>query len=231
MSGKLRALLVDDERLARVALAALLRERDDVELVGEASSVATAEEAVRALDPDVVFLDVRMRDGTGFDLLRRVSLRAHVVFTTAFEAHAVDAFAVDALDYLVKPVQRTHLARALERLIDRKTPDEPGTLRLQQGHEAFFARPGDITFLRAARDYTEVHLAGGRSLLVKEPLGSWDARLPGTFARIHRSLIVNLEHLEALTRRQGGWEVRLRDIVEALPVSRRHAASLRRRLG
>lgn len=226
-----RALVVDDERLPRVALAALLRERPDVTLLGEADSVASAAKAVEDHDPDVVFLDVRMRDGSGFDVLGRVPVRGHVVFVTAYRDHAVRAFEVAALDYLLKPVRSSDLDRALARVRDRgsaSVADEP--LELKEGLDSFYATPGAIRFLRAARDYTEVHLATGEMRLVRHPLAGWEERLPHSFLRIHRSVIVNVDHLDAVVRREGAWQVRLRGVREPFGVSRRLLAGVRARL-
>ena len=111
----IRVVIVDDERLARAALAQLLRARDDVTIVGEAESVETAVLQIATCDPDVVFLDIKLPDGIGFDVFDRVSVRAHVVFVTAYGDHALRAFEVNALDYLVKPAQPAHIERALAR--------------------------------------------------------------------------------------------------------------------
>ncbi|MEL6340056.1 MAG: LytTR family DNA-binding domain-containing protein [Myxococcota bacterium] len=225
---KHRVLIVDDERLARVALKSLLRERDDVTVVGEAHSVETAVRAVDALYPDVLFLDVRMRDGDGFDLLSRVNVRAHVVFVTAHSDHALGAFEVNALDYLMKPVQPPHLDRALSRITESLSRVE--SLRLQQGRDVLYAKPSEVQFVRAARDYTEIHLTTGRTAFVKEAISRWEERLAETCVRIHRSVIVNLEHIEEVTRKDGKWNVRLTGVDGELPVSRRLAPELHRRL-
>lgn len=237
---KHRALIVDDEHLARVALSALLHERDDVEIVGEAHSVRTAVEQIKACDPDVLFLDVRMRDGSGFDVFDQVSVEAHVVFVSAHGDHALRAFEVNALDYLVKPVQRKHLGRALARAAtgirvpaadaEPKRLTQTDRVCLHDRKSMAFVQLSDIAFLRAARDYTEVHLASGRVALVREPLGSWEVRLPQSLARIHRSLIVNLDFVEELVQREGGWHVRLHTVEELLPISRRLAPSIRERV-
>ncbi|MEO1233677.1 MAG: LytTR family DNA-binding domain-containing protein [Myxococcota bacterium] len=251
----LRALVVDDEPWPRVALATLLRERPGVEVVGEAHSVATAVDRIRALDPDVVFLDVRMRDGLGFDVLGQVEFSGHVVFVTAFDDHALRAFEVDALDYLLKPVRGDHLERALARLEQRRgdglaptsTARVVGSPRavdesdaplqvtdricLHRGKDVVFAQVADILFLSAARDYTDVHLASGRAPTVKQSLAAWEARLPPVFFRIHRSTIVNLAFGQDLSLVDGRWELMLQGGKTRLLVSRRLAARLKQRLG
>lgn len=224
-------LLVDDEELARVALRSLLRERDDVAVVREADSVDAAVAAL-AEPPDVVFLDVRLVDESGFDLFVRTDVRVPVVFVTAHADHAVRAFAVDAVDYLVKPVLREHLSRALARIQRHRAEAGASQERvsLRAGKNVFFARADEIRFLRADGDYSEVVLADGRQVRVKESLESWQSRLPPSFVRIHRSLVANLDAAEGLVSADGRWELRLRGVRGPLPVSRRLVAALRRRL-
>ncbi|MEM1416030.1 MAG: LytTR family DNA-binding domain-containing protein [Myxococcota bacterium] len=227
--AKLDVLVVDDEWLARVALRSLLDERADVGVVREADSVASAVAAlVRA--PDVVFLDVRLLDESGFELFERTDVRVPVVFVTAYGDYAVRAFAVEAVDYLVKPVLREHLDRALER-VWRRRDEAPARVSLRAGKSVFFAEAAEIRFVRADGDYSEVHLGDGREVRVKESLESWQSRLPPCFARIHRSLLANLDAAEGLVASGGRWELRLRDVAAPLPVSRRLAAGLRERLG
>lgn len=255
-----KVLVVDDEPFARVALIALLQELNDIEVVGEANSVETAVRLIRAYKPDLLFLDVRMRDGLGFDVLSQVAPSStNVIFVTAHASHALRAFEVDAVDYLVKPVRRADLARALVRADRRQVADKQDAalesstvsegpvlsespyedptplrltdrIRLQRDKEIVLARVSEIRFLRAARDYTEVHLASGRCQTVKQTLASWEARLPEAFARIHRSLVVNLRFAISLSVRDGKWELGLEGGDELLPVSRRLVRQLKARL-
>ncbi|MEN0067039.1 MAG: LytTR family DNA-binding domain-containing protein [Myxococcota bacterium] len=241
---------MDDEPLSRVALRSLLGERDDVTVVGEADSVQSAVAAIEALAPDVVFLDVRMRDGMGFDAVRAVSSDCRVICVSAYSEHALTAFEIDAVDYLVKPVDRLQLERALGRIRERASPVAPAPLLfprrsttpsgplglgdricLQRGRDIVFARVGDIVALRSARDYTEVVLASGRNQVIKESLQAWESALPDPpFVRIHRSTLVNLRHLELLSMDDDGWHVVLTGSTERLPVSRRLVGSIKARL-
>ncbi|MEN0062064.1 MAG: LytTR family DNA-binding domain-containing protein [Myxococcota bacterium] len=227
---KVRTLIVDDERLARVALTALLRKRHDVVIVDEASSVQAAIDGIRLHRPDVVLLDIELRDGTGFDVFDRIEWQPHVIFTTAYGHHAVRAFEVDAVDYLVKPIRPMALDRALSRVKERGSL-QMSPLRVKQGLDMLFIRPADIRFLRAVRDYSELHLTTGAPRLVSESLGHLERRLPPGFERIHRSFIANTRHLEAMVRDNGGWSVRLLGVNEVLPVSRRAVSDLRKLLG
>jgi two-component system LytT family response regulator len=110
------ALIVDDERLARLDLRHVLAAHTDVEIVGEAANASEAEAQIQALKPDVVFLDIRMPDGSGFDLLERLESSPNVIFTTAYDEYALKAFEVNALDYLLKPIAADRLHAALERV-------------------------------------------------------------------------------------------------------------------
>jgi two-component system LytT family response regulator len=120
MQQKLRALIVDDERLARKELRSMLSERPEIIVEGEAETVAEAAELIRAEEPDIVFLDVHMHGESGFDLLDKVDVTFKVIFVTAFDAYAIRAFEVNALDYLLKPVNPERLARAVERLCEKR---------------------------------------------------------------------------------------------------------------
>lgn len=233
----IRALIVDDERLARVALRNVLEERGDVEVVGEADSVGAAREKLQALSPDVVFLDVQMPGGSGFELFKD-EVRAKVVFCTAYEQYAVRAFEVNALDYLVKPVAPEQVDRALRRLVrpaemqpDVSEPLEADDLvALRETRGLRFTKVRDITYIQAADDYSEVRLVDGATALVNVPLRRWEARLPAAdFVRIHRSSLVNLRHVEEVQHVDGRFQVVLRG-GPALAVSRRMASELKQRL-
>ena len=229
-----RVLIVDDERLARVALRSLLSERDDVEIIGEADCVQSARDQLEKTRPDVVFLDVQMPGGWGFDLFNQ-EVSAKVIFCTAFEQYAVRAFEVNALDYLVKPVDPEGLDRALRRLASPER--EPGAALNQDDMVALREAKGlrlvpvrDLLYLQAADDYSEVHLVDGSFALVNITLRSWEARLPASdFIRIHRSSLVNLAHLQQVSLQDGRWQVMLRGGT-ALSVSRRMASDLKKRV-
>jgi two-component system, LytTR family, response regulator len=206
-----RALIVDDEPLARRGVVLRLRKFKDVEVVGECGDGASAVEKILELSPDVVFLDVQMPGMDGFDVLRelpRESLPA-VIFLTAYEQHALRAFEVHALDYLLKPVDDVRFAAAVGRagrLLDSalKAAMADRVLRmLDQTSETFASRftvrtgtriqvvlAEDVEWIGAAGDYSELH-AGGRAHLLRETMGSLEQKLdPAKFLRIHRSRIV-----------------------------------------
>jgi two-component system, LytTR family, response regulator len=236
-----RAIIVDDERLARVELRSMLDEYPQVQVVGEADGVEAAAELVRTTGPDVVFLDVQMPGLSGFELFDHVDATFRTIFVTAYDAHALRAFEVNALDYLLKPVSPRRLARAIERLVSEGRDSEPQPRRLDYGDRLFLTaddRPRllkveAIAFIRAADDYSEVHTSDGKTLLVQKPLKEWEGRLPeNCFWRIHRSTIVNVEYVERIEENLNrSYLVYLRGFAEPFLVSRRYATELRARFG
>ena len=235
----LRVLIVDDEPWARTELRLLLAERSDATVVGEADSVDSAVVQLRAHDPHLIFLDIRLRGESGFDVFDRVDVRCHVVFLTAYDNHALRAFEVDALDYLVKPIRPEQLERALSRALDRcsETPNRGAAgptseqrvfLRETKGLRECLV--SDIVFVQAAEAYTEVHLRSGEVVLVRERLHRWEDRLPTSFVRVHRSTLVNLHMVERLILRDRKWQLQLRGVDRPLVVSRRLAQLVKARL-
>jgi two-component system LytT family response regulator len=238
----LQAIIVDDERLARRELAGLLRAHPEISVAGEAASVDDAAQLVRRVDPDLVFLDIQMPKRSGFELLEAADVRGRIVFVTAHDVHAIRAFEVNALDYLLKPVHPARLALAIQRLAAtagaaRAARAEPPAatlelddhLFLSEGRAARFVRVRAIVCIRGAGDYTEVALPDGKQLLSSRPLREWEARLPPqSFARVHRTAIVNLEQVERVERTtDDAFSVFVRGVATPVPMSRRHAARLR----
>ena len=254
---KRTAILVDDERLARRELTHLLAAHPAISVVGQAASVDEAAAMVSKLDPDVIFLDIQMPKRSGFELLDACDVRGQVVFVTAHDVHAIRAFEVNALDYLLKPVHPDRLALTVARLTlqappgvrpsnlpagPQRVPQAPGApppntarlelddhLFLHHGRAARFVRVRAIVCLRGADDYAEVVLEDGKQLLSPRPLREWETRLPPrSFVRIHRAAIVNLDHvLRIEPAGDDSFRVFVRGAEEALPMSRRYAARLR----
>ena len=241
MKTRWRALLVDDERLARAELRSLLAPHEQVDIVGEADSLEAAVECIERLHPDLVFLDIQMPGGSGFDLLDRVRLDARIIFVTAFDAHALRAFEVNALDYLLKPVSPDRLAQALERLAVEDLTPEPPVRRLQAGDRLFIQVDGQMRFIAldqikviaALGDYSEIWTVDGRKGLAQKPLKSWEQRLPEQdFVRIHRSTIVHMGHVERVEDWfHAAYRVYVRGIAEPFVMSRRYASRIKQRLG
>ncbi len=207
---KLRVLVVDDEPLARLRLRDLIGEVSWLDCVGEAADAAAAARGIAEKDPDLVFLDVQLPGTLGTSLAARLGPRPAVVFTTAYDRYAVEAFELHALDYLLKPFGRARFRLAVERAREALRRG-PRTTRPRAGNlERFFVRDrGRMLFvpasavehLEAQDDYVALHCEG-RQHLVHIPLGHLELRLdPERFARVHRCHIVNLDFVRALSTR------------------------------
>ena len=235
----LRALIVDDEPLARRELARLLAAEGMVTVVGEAADVAGASRALSRDPPDVLFLDIRLGRESGFTVLPSLPPATALVFVTAFDEYAVRAFELNALDYLLKPVDPERLAVTLQRVragAVRRASARPATrslttrdwLFLREGGRDSFARVADVAAIVAEGDYTRLLVVGGPSRLVHRSLADWQSRLSDTgFVRIHRSALVNLHHVLEV---RSGRELLVRGVAQPLAMSRRAAALLRQRL-
>jgi len=241
MNKTLRALIVDDERLARKDLISLLKTHDRIAVVGEADDVPSAVKAIEKLNPDVIFLDIQMPGDSGFDLLEKTDVEARIIFVTAYDEYAIRAFEVNALDYLLKPVHPERLARALERLElqEKETPtrvrklDADDRLFLMVGRHFKFLKVKSLLTVTAAGDYSEVLTSDGTKGLTLKSMMEWETRLPPHhFIRIHRSTIINLEAIDRVEEWYNySFRVYLKGVAEPYVISRRYATRLKDRLG
>lgn len=239
MSAELTALIVDDERLARRELRALLAAHPQVRVIGEAQDLDEAVQLLTRENPDVVFLDIQLGAQSGFDLFSRIEVAIPVVFVTAHDAHALRAFDVNALDYLLKPVSAARLAASIDRLSDRRSPEEEPRRRFEIGDFVFlpiegrgrFLRINQIVSITADGDYTELAMTDGSRIRVLKALRTWEERLPEEqFARIHRESIVNLQFVERIEAwSHEAFHVHVRGRGEPLVLSRRYATRLKDR--
>ena len=241
----MKALIIDDERLARVALRRLLADYPHIDIVGEAEDVDSARTQILQLQPNVLFLDVQMPGKDGFQLLAELEASPKVIFTTAYDDYALRAFQVSALDYLVKPIEQEHLARAVEKLGGEKihvhlpaqhsAPYSPAVQFLSAEHQVFvkdgdkcwFVRVGDIRLLESEGNYTRLYFGSNKPLLSRT-LASMEERLdPTHFIRASRRHIVNLRAItEVESWYGGGLMLTLRDGTK-VEMSRRQAQKFR----
>jgi two-component system response regulator LytT len=232
----IRALLVDDEAPARSELAYLLAAHGDVVVVGEAANAAEALELAQRAVYDVVFLDVEMPGLTGVEAAPLVRERADppaVVFVTAHAEYAVDAFAVEAFDYLLKPVDPERLSRVVERLRERSHENAAPVdkVAVVAGGGTELLDPDQIHYAHAEGDYSRVHTFD-RAYLCTSSLGELEDRLGSRFARIHRSYLVNLAKVVGVRRASDRFRLQLADEARTeLDVSRRQSREVRERLG
>lgn len=220
----IRAVIVDDEPLARRRIGNLLEKAEDVELIAECANGKEAIQAIEESPPDLLFLDIQMPELDGFDVLQAIGV-GHVpavIFVTAYDQFALRAFEAHALDYLLKPFDderfEAALQRARERIRQQKGGDLDRRLRslledvrgdrgdrgyLQRlvvpvGHRSVFIRTEEIDWIEAERNYIRLHV-GGRAYLLRESLSRIESALdPATFCRIHRSTIVNIDRIQAV---------------------------------
>jgi two-component system, LytTR family, response regulator len=252
--SKMRALVVDDEPMARERVLSLLQHEDDVEVVGECSDGEQAIAAIRHYTPDLVFLDVQMPGIDGFGVIHAIGAESMpiVVFITAYDEYALKAFEVHAADYLLKPFGRDrfqetlkHARASLERrragdlgrrllaLVNDIKPETPKLDRLvvKSGGRVFFLRTEDIDWIEAAGNYVRLHLAE-ESHLFRETMNRMEARLDSRrFARIHRSRIVNTERIKELQPWFNGEYVVVLRNGTRLPLSRGYRDKLQEQLG
>ncbi len=230
MTPPLKVLVIDDERPALDELTFLLG-RDP--RIGEVRGTDSATEALRVLqaeEVDAVFLDIQMPGLTGLDLaqvLSRFKAPPPVVFVTAHEEHAVAAFELRAVDYVLKPVREERLAEAVRRVVEAGAPAPSGDVQIpvERGGVTRFINRSEITHVEAQGDYARLHTAEG-SHLVRTPLSSLAEQwAPAGFVRIHRSVLVALPHVEEVRSEGGRVSVVVGGI--ELPVSRRHTRELR----
>ena len=234
---RIRALIVDDEAPARSELRYLLDQHDDVEVVGEAASAAEALRLAAETRHDVVFLDVEMPGLSGVDaapLVRERRRPPAIVFVTAHAEYAVDAFALEALDYLLKPVDPDRLARVLTRLRARRAelPVSAAKIPVVAPGGSELLDVDQVFYLQADGDYSRVHTYD-RTYLATAPLGELEEKLGGRFARVHRSFLVNLAKVSGVRRpAPDRFRLQLADAAHTeLDVARRQSRQLREKLG
>jgi two-component system LytT family response regulator len=214
----MKAIIVDDERIARQELRRLLTAHPEVEIAGEASNGEEALALIQRAEPDLLFLDIQMPGMSGFDLLDRLREVPEVIFTTAFDQHALQAFDVNALDYLLKPIAPARLAVALQKLEGRRSRPKLEQVFLRDGERCWIVKVEEIDLLEAEGNYTRVFFRKERPL-VPGSLAAFEQRLnPTTFFRASRKHLINLNSLEGaewgpggnlVVKMRGGQEVEL----------------------
>jgi two-component system LytT family response regulator len=235
-----RALLVDDERLARKQLRASLAHFPEIEIVAESAGVPEALAAAQEHRPDVVFLDIQMPGATGFDFLENAKGTFATIFVTAHDGFALRAFEVNGLDYLLKPLERDRLAQAIRRLSICPQPIVQSDTLLKNSDYLFvtgtsgsrFVQVRKIQHVAAAGPYTEIFVDDGSKWMMLRSIKEWRARLPqDQFAAIHRSTIVNLDFVERIEPLPNySYRIVLRGSKCLLLMSRRRAQLLKQRM-
>jgi two-component system LytT family response regulator len=224
----MKALIVDDERLARLELRRLLQAHSEVEVVGEARNGAEALRLIGQTSPDLLFLDVEMPEMNGFELLDQLEDQVpQVIFTTAFDQYAIKAFEVNALDYLLKPIAPARLAAALERAQACKPKVGLNRLFVRDGDRCWIVRACDIFLLESEGNYARLHFAKERPL-IRRSLNTLERQLdPAVFFRANRKQIVNLNQIEKTSLGVSGGLTALLRNGKSVALSRRQSLVLR----
>ncbi len=235
----MKAIIIDDERLARQELKNLLMAYPEIEVVGEAANAEKAKEAILLLKPDVLFLDIQMPGKNGFELLEEISGVPEVVFVTAYDEYAIRAFEVNALDYLLKPIQPSRLAETVKKILNKEGLEnsdlnaptyllsDKDQVFVKDGDKCWFVKLSDVRLLESEGNYVRVHFDNNRPLILRS-LNNLEDRLDSrTFFRASRRFIINLKWVEEIENWfSGGLMVTLRG-GEKIELSRRQAARLR----
>jgi two-component system LytT family response regulator len=238
---KKRAIIIDDERLARVELRHLLAEYPEIEVVSEADDAEEGLRRIREDAPDLVFLDIQMPGKSGFDMLAELNEAPRVIFTSAYDDYALKAFEVDALDYLVKPIDPGRLCDAIQKLereeeedaailsrtIPRTRLSDQDQVFVKDGEKCWFVRLSEVRLFESAGNYTRVFFGSNRPLILKS-LNALEGRLDErSFFRTNRRHIVNLKWIEKVECHfNGGLMLQIQG-GERIEVSRRQAARFR----
>jgi two-component system, LytTR family, response regulator len=227
---RLTALIIDDERLARLNLRKNLNMYSEIEIIGEASGVETGIRAVRELSPDLLFLDIKLSDGTGFDLLDKVEFKGKVIFQTAYDEYACRAFEINALDYLLKPITKERLKQVITNIVNYENVKYvhniqrfryDDRLMIEQKKNIHFIKVENIIYIKAEREYTTLYEKGGKEYLVLKSIGDWQKELPDEhFARVHRNSIINFNYIERSERSGNTATIFLTGISDPISISR-----------
>jgi two-component system LytT family response regulator len=234
----LKVILIDDERLARNELRRMLSEFSDVEIVGEAANASEGIEKVEALNPDLIFLDIQMPGKSGFDMLSQLEKAPHVIFVTAYDEYALKAFDVNALDYLMKPVEPQRLAEALLKVRQKNEEEissynnrgilsENDQVFVKDGERCWFVKLSDVRLFESVGNYAKVFFGTNKPLILKS-LNALEERLDEkVFFRANRKHIINLRMIEKIEPYFNGGL--LLDLAggEKIEVSRRQAVKFK----
>lgn len=253
MTSMIRALIVDDEPLAREKIRLMLENQHDIEVIGECSDGSEAVSAIQECNPDLVFLDIQMPGQDGFEVLSSLQPEQLpvVVFVTAYDEYALKAFEVHALDYLLKPFDRERFLRMLQRarlqlekaksselnrrvlhLLESHSENQQyvDRLAIKSAGRIVFVKTCEIDWIEAAGNYVKLHV-GAETHLHRETMSGMDSKLnPESFLRIHRSTIVNIDRIKEIQPYFNGEHIVILDSGEKLTMSRRNRAKLQERI-
>ncbi len=238
--ARLKTIVIDDKWLFREELKTFLLDYPEIELVGEAQNIAESIKLIKAVNPDVIFLDIQLSGETGFDLLEKINITSKIIFITAYNQYAIRAFEVNARDYLLKPIRKDRLTQAIKRLLpmDEEGDTQKSDNKLEYNDLVYLMINGSLKFIKvsrlkcitAERNYSYIICSNNKKYLVSKTLVDWEKILPGKyFVRIHRSTIVNFEFVEKVKKcKNYTHEVYISCVDEPFSISRRYATKLKK---
>lgn len=244
-----KAIVIDDEQLARQRIKRLLTQYDEIEIIAEAENGAEGREIIESLKPDLIFLDIEMPVLNGFEMLAELKHQPKIVFTTAYDQYAIKAFEEGSIDYLLKPIETERLEKTIQKLrqtklaptqipieelirqIQGKKPIK--TLTVKLGDKILLIKLGDIVHIQAEDKYVFLHTMDGKKHLTDFTLSMLEERLPEEFLRIHRSEIINTEFIKEIRKGFNGALIFVLNNVDETRVtsSRSNSEALRLRFG
>ncbi|MCB0277887.1 MAG: response regulator transcription factor [Calditrichaeota bacterium] len=233
---KIKTLVVDDEELARLRLKDMLHSLPDIELIGEAVDGDDALDKINSLRPQLIFLDIEMPGRDGFEVLRELTYKPEIIFTTAYDQHALDAFRVNAMAYLLKPVDPDKLSNAVERVCKiLDDAEEPQAVVhdhfvSKHGNKIKFIDHKDAIYLQSEDKYTMLHANDGNTYVLDETLNFYEHNLVGNFIRIHRSIIIQVPFIQYADKIDQGRFVFVMKDGSELQSSSSYQAEIKRRL-
>jgi len=233
-------MIVDDEWLAREELKTMLTQYPDIKVIAEAANVSQAIEVLRTTKPDVIFLDIQMPGATGFELLERAEINSEIIFITAYDQYAIKAFEVNALDYLLKPINKQRLTKTIDRLFSHERTTSKNKPNYTYDDVVYVIVNGSVKFIKISRlrcisaegNYSFIYYDDRNKELVTKTLQEWEEILPKDyFIRIHRSTIVNFEYVDQIKKRPNYTHlVYVHGIEMPFEMSRRYASKLKKKL-
>jgi len=217
MNKTWKTLIIDDEQLARQRLVRLLKPYEDIDIIGEAVNGQDGLEKIEKLQPDLIFLDIEMPVFNGFEMLSQLKHQPKVVFTTAYDQYAIKAFEEDSIDYLLKPVETERLEKTIKKLqqTQHQSPaqlplealmkqllvkKDIKTLTVKIGDKILLIKLENIIYVEAEEKYVFLHTTDGKKHLTDFTIGSLEEKLPEPFIRIHRSSIINSDHIKEIRK-------------------------------
>jgi two-component system LytT family response regulator len=207
---KYTGYIVDDESLARYTLKKKLTEFPEIEIIVESNNIQKAIREISEKEPEILFLDIQLNEGTGFDLLNDLTYTGRIIFITAFEEYAIRAFDINAIDYLLKPISNKRLKQAIERIMEPEIMirgansinlNYDDRFMVTSNSSINFIKISDIVFIKSSSDYTELRLCNGKSYLESRSMQHWEESLPKNhFCRISRFYIINFDYISRIEK-------------------------------